>query len=487
MFKTIKSKFIFFSIFLILLTAVTPMYYLVKQIRENFEARSIVMLNTTLDIVRYGLKYAMMTGHPEDLQNVINDISLKEGIRHIRIYNKNGVIKFGSYPDEIGKIIHSIEPNHSGFDTPRTTKITLPSGDKIYSTTEPLKNEKLCQSCHTEKNTIAYMDIDTNLTPSENKFYTGSMHMIFLGWAVVIILIIGLYFIFQKFINSPLQKLVVALDEVESGNLNVSVAVDKSDEIGTVKKHFNDMIAKIRESREKIEQMHMEELQRLDRLKTLGELTSQTAHEVNNHIAIIMSRADYLSLESKKVNALKKYHEDFDVLVDQISKISTITGNILKYSRKTSSIKQEIDLVAVINEFAVIYKPLLENKNIRLRTEIEPDKAGTFGDAVQINQILSNLINNSADSIGKNGEITIILSKNSDHKIILAVKDNGPGINSEILNEIFSPFFTTKTSTKNTGLGLYIIKKICDNHNANIKCDSTPESGTTFTITFNNS
>ena len=334
MFKTIKSKFIFFSIFLILLTTVIPMYFLVKQARKNFEDRSIVMLSTTLDIVRYSLKYAMMTGHPEDLQNVINAISLKKGIHHIRIYDKNGIIRYASIPEEINKNISKVAPPHNNYTHLGTKIISLKSGNKIYSTTEKLNNEKLCQSCHTEKNTIAYLDIDTYLTSAETNFYTGSLHMIFLGWAVIGILIAGLYFIFQKFINSPLQKLVVALDEVERGNLSINLPVDRNDEIGIVKKHFNDMISKINSSREKIEQMHMEELQRLDRLKTLGELTSQTAHEVNNHIAIIMSRAEYLSLESKNVKALQKYEEDFDMLVNQISKISTITGNILKYSRK---------------------------------------------------------------------------------------------------------------------------------------------------------
>ena len=76
MFKSIKSKFIFFSTFLVLLTTAVPMYFLVTQLRANFEDRSVVMLDTSLDVVRYALKYAMMTGKQDDLQSVINDISI---------------------------------------------------------------------------------------------------------------------------------------------------------------------------------------------------------------------------------------------------------------------------------------------------------------------------------------------------------------------------------------------------------------------------
>jgi len=88
--------------------------------------------------------------------------------------------------------------------------------------------------------------------------------MIILGWAVILILLMGLYLIFNIFINSPLQKLVKALADVKRGNLNVKLDDVRKDEIGTVYKHFNDMTSNLKSSREKIDQMHMEELQRLE-------------------------------------------------------------------------------------------------------------------------------------------------------------------------------------------------------------------------------
>ena len=485
MFKSIKSKFIFFSIFLIFMTAVIPMYFLVRQLRENFKERSIVMLDTTLDIVRYGLKFAMMTGHPEDIQNMIDEISKKSGIYRIRIFNSKGKIKFATNHEEINENLTVVAPHHYDYTKSEGKVISLETGENIYSTSEPIFSEKPCQSCHEEKGMIAYLDIDSNLTSSESKFYTGSVHMIFLGWAVILILLAGLYFIFNKFINSPLKRLVFALSDVESGNLNVSLDVKENDEIGTVNKHFNAMTSKLRTSREQIDQMHLEELQRLNRLKTLGELTSQTAHEVNNHIAIIMSRADYLSMETTKVPALKKYAEDLHVLLDQSSKISEITGNILKYSKKKSVELKEINLVDVVNEFVMVYEPLLLKQNILLRTDFKLEKAFTIGDSVQINQILTNLISNAADAIVDDGIITISLSASNDERINLAVTDNGPGIDKEREKEIFSPFFTTKNTQNNTGLGLYIVKKICENLNAQIKCNSEQGTGTTFIISFN--
>jgi len=485
MFKTVKSKFIFFSIFLILITTVAPVYFLVTQLHANFEARSIIMLDTTLDIVRYGLKFTMMSGRNRDLQNVINDFSKKTGIYHIRIFDNTGKINFASDKNEINKNISMISTHTIHYKNLEKKVIDLETNNNIYTSTEPIFNEKPCQSCHTEKNIIAFLNINTELTSPEIKFYTGSIHMFFLGLAVIIILLAGLYLIFNKFINSPLKRLANELDNVQLGNLDEKIDINSNDEIGIVYKHFNDMTEKLKTSTDKIEQMHLEELQRLNRLKTLGELTSQTAHEVNNHIAVIMARADYLSLESKNIPALAKYSEDLQVLIDQTTKISKVTGNILKYSRKKSTELQNIDLIKIIDEFVTVYSSLLLKKNIKLSTSTNLRNAIIVGDSIQVNQILTNLVMNAVDAIGNKGRIEIEVAESGTDKISLTINDDGPGISAENLNEIFSPFFTTKSSQNNTGLGLYIVKKICENHKAEISCESDEKTGTSFKITFN--
>lgn len=485
MFRTVKSKFIFFSIFLVLLTTVIPVYFLVTQLHANFEARSVLMLDTTMDIVRYGLKFTMMSGHNEDLQNVITDFSKKTGIYHIRIFNSEGKINFATDENEIDKNITAVSTHEIDYKNLYNKVITLEQQNNIYSSTEPIFNETPCQSCHKDKNIIAFLDIDTQLTSPEVKFYTGSLHMYFLGLAVLIVLLVGLYLIFNKFINSPLKRLVGALDNVQLGNLDEKIDLNSNDEIGIVYKHFNDMTEKLKRSRDEIEKMHLEELQRLNRLKTLGELTSQTAHEVNNHIGIIMTRTDYLNLEIQNIPELSKYKEDLQVLIDQTTKISEITGNILRYSRKKAAELKEVDLRKIISDFVTIYSPLLIKQNIELLVNPGNEDAVIIGDPIQIDQILTNLVMNAVDAISNNGKISIVIDASDKTEIKLIVNDNGPGIDINNLNEIFSPFFTTKNTQNNSGWGLYIVKKICESHNAKIICESDKKYGTTFTITFN--
>ena len=95
-----------------------------------------------------------------------------------------------------------------------------------------------------------------------------------------------------------------------------------------------------------------------------------------------------------------------------------------------------------------------------------------------------NLLNNALDALDSNGKIRVSVLKSQNGKIELTIEDNGKGMSSDEIEKIYSPFFTTKTDEKGTGLGLYIVKKICKNHDADIECKSYVGEGTQFIITF---
>ena len=484
MLKTIKSKLIFFLIVFIVISTGIPIYILIQQFRENFNQRSVVMLDTTLEMLRYGLRISMLN-QDKNVQAVVDSISSSEIVDHIRIFNSEGKVLYSSNHNEINKNLALIAPQHVNTKNIQQKNIRLVTELGLYSVTEPILNGKECQSCHQSGETIAYLDIDTDFTKAETVFYTGSSHMFFLAIAGMIVLGLSIYLIFNYLINRPLKKLITSMDKVETGNYDVQLFEKKQDEIGTVYNHFNNMISKLKSSAEKIEELHFERLQRVNRLKTLGELTSQMAHEINNHTAIIMSRADYLELESNRKMDLKDYSEDFNVILDQTNKLSLITGNILRHSKKSKNIFEKVNLVDVINRGIQLLNPSLKKKNINFDLSLKVNNAFTLADPLQMEQVLINLVNNSIDAIEKNGQIKIELSDNPDSGLQLSIADNGCGIEKENISQIFSAFYTSKDQEKGTGLGLYIVKNICDNHNIIIDCESEPGKGTKFTLNFN--
>lgn len=480
--KSIKTKFIFFALGLITLSLAVPGYFLINQFRANFNQRSVIMLEATLDMLNFALENAMMQGNQKNIQKLVDDFSKRKGIDHVRIINPEGIINYASAHIDIGTGVETI-PDTLNPDSLSSGKISLIHNNE-YHTFAPIINKPQCQGCHSQKNIIAYLDVGANLTPAETKFFTGTRHMIFLGIAVLLIIIAGFYFIFQSFINKPLQKLISAMREVKEGKLTTHLAVERDDEFGTVNRNFNMMVDRLHDSQEEINKLHFEQLQHADRLITLGELTSETAHEINNHTAIIMSRADYLSLEATQSNDITGYAEDINVILSQTEKISEITRNVLKHSKKTEKNLEEVNLIEVVENTLTTLDPILRKRNIELSKSITTDNIVIRGDALQLEQALTNLIINSLDAMENKGHLKISLtSENSSY--ILAVSDNGSGIDESIRDQIFSPFFTTKSGGKGSGLGLYIVKNICKNHNAEIDVISNKNQGTTFKIMFN--
>jgi signal transduction histidine kinase len=377
----------------------------------------------------------------------------------------------------------AIAPHHLK-DTLEEKRIFLIEEKNIYSTTIPIENKPSCQKCHDEIPNIAYLDLDTDLTRAEINFYTGSVHIIFLAIAVIIILFLGFYFLFNHFINKRLANFIAALDKVEAGNLSVHIAIKNKDEFGLLEGHFNRMVKHLRKSQDKIEELHSEQLQRADKLVTLGELAAEMAHEINNPAGIIMSRADYLQMESQKIQGFQKYYEDLGVILKQTERISKITGNILKYGRKKPQEFRPFDLRQSVESSINILEPRFAKKEIKIIKQYAEDACNLTGDPQQIEQILINLINNAIDAMSDFGELTIIIAKNDANDCQLNVRDTGEGIDEHLLKNIFSPFYTTKAPERGTGLGLYIVRNICKNHGADIDCQSSVGEGTTFTITF---
>jgi signal transduction histidine kinase len=120
-----------------------------------------------------------------------------------------------------------------------------------------------------------------------------------------------------------------------------------------------------------------------------------------------------------------------------------------------------------------------------IKTSVKPADLTLIADDKLLAQVFINLIKNSVEAFDnrmKDNEIAINAFKDPGGRIIITVKDNGPGMDAEILEKIFVPFFTTKES--GSGIGLSLSKQIMQLHNGNITCDSTPGFGSTFTLIF---
>ncbi|MCP4704414.1 MAG: GAF domain-containing protein [candidate division Zixibacteria bacterium] len=230
-----------------------------------------------------------------------------------------------------------------------------------------------------------------------------------------------------------------------------------------------------------------------EKLVARGEMASSIAHELNNYLAIIGNNAEILGHNLKR-KMFDKASENAHQIVDNINKVKRFTDGMMDFSKLETEITP-YDIQKLIDELLFSLKALTRFKKIMFTIKIEPRLPKVFVDIGQIQQVLMNLLYNSADAIEKlaadkkeagdlsyKGKIKLeVKSGGGINQVIISIKDNGVGMSDEVKAKIFQPHFTTKDSGH--GLGLANCKTIINNHKGVIKLTSKMNQGTEFKIT----
>ena len=217
-------------------------------------------------------------------------------------------------------------------------------------------------------------------------------------------------------------------------------------------------------------------IERQEKLASLGELAAGVAHEIRNPLTAIKFRLYSLR---KSLPPDMADNEDAMVIGDEISRLERIVRDFLLFARPSDPELITVPTQRILQEVCDLLKPQLKKSAIEL-TMKSSDPAWVRADTQQIKQVLINLIQNSADSIGRDGEITLCARNGSDHLVILEVADNGKGISPDVQERLFDPFFTTKEG--GTGLGLPIAARIVEKHGGELRYDTNPGHGAVFSV-----
>jgi signal transduction histidine kinase len=219
-----------------------------------------------------------------------------------------------------------------------------------------------------------------------------------------------------------------------------------------------------KEARLKLQQAQTLLLQS-ERMATLGELSARLAHEINNPLGIIKN---YLQLLNRLLIENKRGSDYVKIVMQEINRIAVIIRRLLDLGRPMDVKFESVDVLELIYETTGMLSAQLKEAQIDLRLEIAKPLPNIMAWPDGLRQVFLNLILNSKDAIGSNGNITIeVITGKQTIQILLA--DSGPGINSEDATRIFEPFFSTKDLKSGTGLGLSVCRQIITNHNGSIE------------------
>jgi two-component system, NtrC family, sensor kinase len=222
-----------------------------------------------------------------------------------------------------------------------------------------------------------------------------------------------------------------------------------------------------------------EQVKRSEKLSALGQLVAGVAHELNNPLAVIMGNAQLLAarqgLDESSKEALLR-------ILRQSERAGRIIGDLLAYSRPSEPNKVPMDLNRTIYDVIEWRHAKCAAGSVVVRTRLLDSLPPTKADRVQVEQIVTNLINNAVDALKDRPlprEIEISTQETTTF-LRVCVRDNGPGMTPEIRDKIFDPFFTTKAIGQGTGLGLAICSTYIQEHRGKIWVESEPGKGASF-------
>ncbi len=283
--------------------------------------------------------------------------------------------------------------------------------------------------------------------------------------AFIVALLIGIFL--SRSLTSPIRELTEATHAIAEGKLGSQVSVRSKDEMGELAASFNKMSADLARSTE-----------------TRKQMTADIAHDLRTPLSLIIGHA-----EAVHDGALPPTKENFEIIREEALRLEHLVDDLRTLSLADAG-ELSIDLQTVspqkmLNDLQAAYQHIAARKNVKISVEEVSELPMLTIDPVRMTQVLTNILDNALHHTPENGQINLS-ARSVSEGIELAIKDSGPGIESEDVNRIFSRFYRADESRNRddggSGLGLAIAKSIVLAHNGQIWAESEAGQGLTVII-----
>jgi two-component system heavy metal sensor histidine kinase CusS len=338
----------------------------------------------------------------------------------------------------------------------------------FYNTT--INTQKIRQGqfpiINKNKKTIGYLTIGVSQEESSSVLHNLFIVLCFTYLILVFVLYLIMYYVASKAIK-PVQKLIQSASEINESNISSRLPLpNNKDEIYKLATTFNDLLNRIENSIEQQKQF-----------------TADASHEMRTPLTIIKGTLEVLL---RKERTPEQYEKKINEVITQTDRLSYLFDQLLQLARAESNntiIKKEKIILKEKIDHLINGGDLLLNKN-QIKYNI-PSNCVVFADAALLDRILENIISNAIKYNTPNGNITFEWNEKSNS---LLIKDEGIGISKDQQPYLFNRFYRADNSRsseiKGNGLGLSIVKKLCELQHIKISVESAENKGTSFTLQF---
>ncbi|OFW68224.1 MAG: hypothetical protein A2Y74_07500 [Actinobacteria bacterium RBG_13_63_9] len=460
---------------------------LISEVRRSAHQLSETVKNST--------HYDMLLNQRESVHRIITTIGKQEGIKKVRIFNKDGAIIFSTDYLDVGQMVdkqeeacyacHAVDRPLERLPISERTRIfQLPDSGRVLGIINPIYNEPSCWQgeCHAHgagQKVLGVLDISMSLDDVDREMQSSQRRLILFGVVAIGAVSLMIYLLVNRIVLKPVNEIVAATRKVADGDLHYTIALPKRDEIGMLAQSFNAMTQKLSEAQRQVYQA--------EKLAAVGQLAAGVAHEINNPLTGVLSYSSFLL---KRAADKPEFKGDLEVIVRETQRCRGIVKGLLDFARPSPPEKHPTDINEVVERAIRIVQAQLAAHRVEVQKNLRADLPMVQADANQLQQIIVNLLLNANDAIGEGGGTVALatnLRTNGDGvhvqgpAVEISVRDTGCGISPAHLDRIFEPFFSTK-GRKGTGLGLAVAWGIVEKHNGRIEVESEVGKGTAFRV-----
>ena len=223
----------------------------------------------------------------------------------------------------------------------------------------------------------------------------------------------------------------------------------------------------------------VDELVYHERMMALGQMAAGVAHEVNNPLTTI---SGWLQILLAETGSDDKRRAPLHLMSEETSRIATIIQHLLSFGRRTPTEEQLVRVNRLVADVLALIEYQIRNDNIEVVTSFAQSLPPVTGDANQLKQVFLNIIVNARQAMPKGGTLTLRTRTAEDGAAEVAISDTGCGIDPEAAQRIFEPFYTTKTESGGSGIGLFLCQNIVKDHGGMLTVSSRPGEGATFIV-----
>lgn len=433
-----------------------------------------------LHTVESSIYNTMHLGNVQDVGTILSMVGQHNQLVGVRIFHPHGVILRSSTPSEVGRVVSANDYNI--YQSPKNYSIfTLPPHGEVLAMVKPIYNEASCHACHGSKaRVIGILNINYSLNRTKMQMLNASRIFVMSSIAITVFLALTISFLLVRFVKKPLDNMVDTMLKVEQGDLAVRIVYDGKDEIGRLIGSFNSMVDRLDVAQQELEQLHFQQLERADRLASIGEMAAGIAHEIKNPLAGISAAVtiikDDMSGDDPRGAILTE-------VIEQVKRLDKTVNDLLFFGKPSLPELTCVDINGILMttlKFASQHRGVVQiERNINLQPDLPP----VYADGKQMQQVFLNIVLNAYQAMPTGGVLGITSSltvRNEIEYVRVDVSDTGSGIPPQILEKIFTPFYTTKA--QGTGLGLPICNKLVKLHKGDIRVTSDSSAGTVFTV-----